>query len=256
MTQITNGRCLCGAIGYAVHGELAPIEVCHCSQCRLAQGGPFATNIPVKESAFVLQCGQDFVQKYESTPGKFRCFCRQCGSPLYSQRDALPGVLRLRAGTLEGEVASRLGLHAHVGSKANWWPAMNPDAPIAVVQAQLDAYNAKDIDGLLQTYAPDAEQFTLHGELLAQGHAQMRARYLTRFAEPDLHAKLLSRTVVGNVVTDVELVTRNFPEGRGTIEMLCVFDVVNGHIQKASFVVGEKTLTDAAAGILANLTSS
>lgn len=114
--------------------------------------------------------------------------------------------------------------------------------PLAVVQAQLDAYNAKDIDALLQTYAPDAQQFTLHGELLAQGHAQMRARYLARFAEPDLHAKLLSRVVVGHVVTDAELVTRNFPEGRGTLEMLCVYEVVNGRIQNASFVLGQKTL--------------
>lgn len=114
--------------------------------------------------------------------------------------------------------------------------------PLPVVQAQLDAYNAKDIDALLQTYAPDAQQFTLHGELLAQGHAQMRARYLARFAEPDLHAKLLSRVVVGHVVTDAELVTRNFPEGRGTLEMLCVYEVVNGRIQNASFVLGQKTL--------------
>ena len=119
-------------------------------------------------------------------------------------------------------------------------------SPLTVVQAQLEAYNAKNIDALLQTYAPDAQQFTLHGELLAHGHAQMRARYLARFAEPDLHAKLLSRVLVGHVVTDAELVTRNFPEGRGTLEMLCVYEVVNGRIQKASFVLGEKTLTGAA----------
>lgn len=119
---ITHGRCLCGAIRYTVQGPLAPIEVCHCSQCRQAQGGPFATNIPVSTSAFVLQSGQAFVQTYESTPGKFRCFCKQCGSPLYSRRDALPGVLRLRAGTLEGDVATRPVFHAYFASKANWWP--------------------------------------------------------------------------------------------------------------------------------------
>lgn len=122
MTQIAQGRCLCGAIRYSVQGALAPIEVCHCSQCRQAQGGPFATNIPVQASAFVLKSGQDFVQTYESTPGKFRCFCKQCGLPLYSRRDALPGVLRLRAGTLEGDVATRPVFHAHFGSRANWCP--------------------------------------------------------------------------------------------------------------------------------------
>jgi len=114
--------------------------------------------------------------------------------------------------------------------------------PLAVVQAQLDAYNAKDIDALLATYAPDAEQYVLHGERLAQGHAQMRERFLARFAEPDLHARLLSRTVVGAMVVDCELITRNFPEGPGTLEMLCVYEVVNGRIQRASFATGAKCL--------------
>lgn len=114
--------------------------------------------------------------------------------------------------------------------------------PLAVVQAQLDAYNAKDIDALLATYAPDAEQYVLHGERLAQGHAQMRERFLARFAEPDLHARLLYRTVVGAMVVDCELITRNFPEGLGTVEMLCVYEVVNGRIQRASFATGAKRL--------------
>ena len=61
-----------------------------------------------------------------------------------------------------------------------------PLSPLQVVQAQLDAFNAKDLDALMRAYAPDAEQFTLHGERLAQGHEQMRARYAIRFTEPDM----------------------------------------------------------------------
>lgn len=119
---------------------------------------------------------------------------------------------------------------------------MSPDSPRAVVQAQLDAYNAKDIEALLRTYAPDVEQFALHGERLVQGHEQLRARFLARFAEPDLHARLLSRTVMGSVVVDHEIVTRNFPEGRGTLEMLCVYEVAEGRIRRASFAFGERKL--------------
>ena len=119
---------------------------------------------------------------------------------------------------------------------------MSHKSSLTVVQAQLDAYNAKDIEALLLTYAPDAEQYTLHGDRLAQGHEQLRSRFLTRFAEPDLHARLLSRIVMGSVVIDYELIVRNFPEGRGTIEMLCVYEILNGRIQKASFAVGERKL--------------
>jgi putative hydrolase of HD superfamily len=114
--------------------------------------------------------------------------------------------------------------------------------PLAVVQAQLDAFNAKDIDALMRAYAPDAEQFALHGERLAKGEGEIRPRYVARFAEPDQHARLLSRTVMGNFVTDLELITRNFPEGVGTLEMLCIYEVIDGRIRRASFAPGAMTL--------------
>jgi putative hydrolase of HD superfamily len=113
---------------------------------------------------------------------------------------------------------------------------------IKPVQAQLEAYNRKDVDALLAAYTPDAEQFAVHGAQLAKGHDAMRPRYLERFAEPDLHARLVSRSVVGNFVTDIEVITRNFPEGKGTLEMLCVYEVREGLIVKASFATGEKLL--------------
>jgi len=119
---------------------------------------------------------------------------------------------------------------------------MKDTSPLAVVQAQLDAFNAKDVEALMRTYAPNAEQFVLHGERLAKGHDELRPRYMTRFEEPDLFARLLSRTVIGNIVTDLELITRNFPEGLGTLEMLCIYEVVDGRIQRASFASGAKTL--------------
>ena len=119
---------------------------------------------------------------------------------------------------------------------------MNTEDSAALVQRQLDAYNAKDFGAWLATYAPDAEQYTLHGERLAHGHQELKARILLRFAEPDLHARLLSRIVMGHIVVDAEEITRNFPEGKGTIEMLCIYEVVNGHIDKASFALGRKTM--------------
>ena len=119
---------------------------------------------------------------------------------------------------------------------------MTSDSPATVVQAQLDAYNAKDIVALLATYAVDAEQYVLHGERLARGHDEMRPRFLERFEEPPLHARLLSRTIVGNIVVDHEVIARRFSEGDGTIEMLCVYEVHEGRIQRASFALGQKAL--------------
>ena len=59
-------------------------------------------------------------------------------------------------------------------------------SPEAVVQRQLDAYNAKDLDAWLSTYAEDAKQFELGGGLLAQGHVAIRARTANKWVLPQI----------------------------------------------------------------------
>jgi hypothetical protein len=117
------------------------------------------------------------------------------------------------------------------------------DHPAAVVQRQLDAYNARDVDAILATYAVDARQFEHPGKLLAEGAAEIRARLEVRFEERNLHARLLQRAVMGDIVIDHELVTRSFPEGPGTVEMVAIYEVRDGKIQSASVQVSNKQLT-------------
>jgi hypothetical protein len=116
------------------------------------------------------------------------------------------------------------------------------DSPAAVVQRQLDAYNARDIDALLATYAPDARQYEHPAKLLASGHAEMRKRMAQRFQEPNLHARLLQRVVMGNVVIDHERVTRTFTEGSGSVDMVAIYEVNGGRIESASIQVSNKRL--------------
>ena len=115
------GQCLCGGVRFEINGELAPIQICYCKQCQRAQGTALATNIPVALSSFRLICGKELIRGFESSPGKQRCFCGVCGSPLYSKRESLPNVLRIRAGLLEGALATRPVEHFHTSSKPNWW---------------------------------------------------------------------------------------------------------------------------------------
>lgn len=115
------GSCLCGGVQFRIESELAPIQICHCSQCRKAQGTPFATNTPVASTAFHLLSGAQLLTSFTSSPGKQRVFCRTCGSPIYSLKDSLPGVLRIRAGLLNEALAARPVAHFYTGAKANWW---------------------------------------------------------------------------------------------------------------------------------------
>lgn len=114
--------------------------------------------------------------------------------------------------------------------------------PEQVVQRQLDAYNAKDVAALVATYADDAEHFEHPDRLIAKGAAQLRERFTARFQEPNLHAKLLHRAAAGSTIVDHELITRTFPEGPGTLEMVCIYEVKGDRIARAWFIPGAKTL--------------
>lgn len=114
--------------------------------------------------------------------------------------------------------------------------------PEQVVQRQLDAYNARDVNAWLASYHPDAEHYELHGGRIARGRSELKQRIEIRFAEPDLHARLISRTVMGAIVVDHEHITRNFPEGRGHVEMICIYEVAADVILRATFALGEPTL--------------
>ena len=116
------------------------------------------------------------------------------------------------------------------------------DDPAAVVQRQLEAYNARDIDMLLATYGEDAQLFEHPSKLLASGTAELRERFAARFQEPNLRATLLSRTVMGNIVVDHEEVRRTFHEGPGRIRLLMIYEVQSGRIAKTWTIAGEKTL--------------
>lgn len=108
-----------------------------------------------------------------------------------------------------------------------------------VVQRQLEAYNARDLEGWLVTYKDDAEQYLLHGGLLASGHEAIRRRMTDRFNDPALHAQLVLRTVMDNIVIDHEFVSRTFPDGIEVVEMICIYEVQAGLIVKATFAIGQ-----------------
>ncbi|MFC4762528.1 nuclear transport factor 2 family protein [Dyella koreensis] len=113
--------------------------------------------------------------------------------------------------------------------------AVNIEYP---VQQQLDAYNASDIERFMQWWADDCRYYAFPSTLLADGAAQIRARHVERFKEPGLHGELIKRIVVGNVVVDQEIVQRTFPDGRGEVDVMAIYEVEAGKIVRAWFKLG------------------
>ena len=120
--------------------------------------------------------------------------------------------------------------------------------PADVVQAQLDAYNAHDVEALLATYAVDARQYEQPDRLLAQGQAALRERMAARFAASRPRAELLRRMVLGTTVIDHERIVNRTPDGTVVRELIAIYEVdvtpsperPHGCIVSARFVFGEE----------------
>ena len=115
------GGCLCGKVSYRYNGEITEIALCHCPQCRQAQGGAYATNSPIELSKLELM-GKESIKEFQSNDVKVRAFCENCGSALYSAKKTLPGIVRLRLGTVKTLFACDRKYHQYVDSKASWLP--------------------------------------------------------------------------------------------------------------------------------------
>lgn len=111
------------------------------------------------------------------------------------------------------------------------------NAPTDIVQRQLDAYNARDIEAFLAVFADDAVATELGATApTTVGKAQLRARYSELFAKsPDLHSEVITRTCFAHVVMDLERITgRN---GSTEIyEVLAIYEVRQALITRVHFV--------------------
>jgi hypothetical protein len=77
--------------------------------------------------------------------------------------------------------------------------------PVQIVQGQVAAFNARDIERFVSFYSQDALVEDGQRNPLAQGHEALRALYGQLFAQsPDLHVEIPQRIHVGSYVIDEE----------------------------------------------------
>jgi hypothetical protein len=109
--------------------------------------------------------------------------------------------------------------------------------PQTIVQRQLDAYNARDIDAFLALFADDAQGFDLGDPApTMSGKPAFRTRYSDMFASsPNLHAKLVNRIAFSRVVVDHEHITGRYG-APDVFEIVMVYEVENGLIRRSHAV--------------------
>jgi hypothetical protein len=122
------GRCLCGAVTYAVSGPLRPVLDCHCERCRRFTGHHMAatsaqtTDVAIEDPARQLT--------WFPVPGAEYGFCRTCGGSLFWRAEGWPGVLSICAGTLEPPTGLR--------TVQAWWVSQASDYFVRADLPELD----------------------------------------------------------------------------------------------------------------------
>ncbi len=105
------------------------------------------------------------------------------------------------------------------------------------VKAQLDAYNAQDLDLFVDQYHDQIELNVLDGDMQISGKEQMREWYGKLFAEnPNGKAEVSDRWVVGNYVLDLEIITGQTGQSE-EIKAVAIFLVDGDLIRRATFVM-------------------
>jgi imidazolonepropionase-like amidohydrolase len=112
-------------------------------------------------------------------------------------------------------------------------------SPETVVQRQVDAYNARDIEAFLSFYADDIVIRRLpEGTSTMKGLELMRERYASFFNEnPDLNCHIMKRIVTGNYVVDHEFVTGI--KKRPRLRAVAIYEVEGDKIERVWFLPKE-----------------
>lgn len=107
-------------------------------------------------------------------------------------------------------------------------------SPEQVAQSLIDAYNARNLDGIVAAYAPDSTAYSLPGgEVILKGHTEIRKKF-ARVVDPNVKLKveIVNRIVDGKFVIDKEKIsgTSNGKavEYFGTV----IYEITEGLIRK------------------------
>jgi len=111
-------------------------------------------------------------------------------------------------------------------------------------EAQLKAYNARDLVLFLDCFSDDVKAFNYPNTLLLEGRESMVERYTQRFQDTYLWSHITSCIGIGNKVIHEEKIRMNLEGGVGVWHVTAIYTIseVSGLIDDVRFISGPKVV--------------
>ena len=107
-------------------------------------------------------------------------------------------------------------------------------SPLDLVQQQLNAYNAHDLEAFLHPYADDVEVYATSGKLMMKGKEEMRTKYQFITQTPHLYCRLINRIASGNTVIDHEEIWTSL-QPENLVYGMAIYVIEKGKIKRVYF---------------------
>lgn len=106
--------------------------------------------------------------------------------------------------------------------------------PEQVAQSLVDAYNARNMDGILKAYAADSVAYELpSGKVILKGHDEIRKKFAS-ILQPNVNVKveIVSRIVDGKFVIDKEKISGTSDGKKVEFFGTVIYEITDGLIRK------------------------
>lgn len=124
-----SGGCACGQIRYTCTAAPVATLNCHCSDCQISSGAPFASGFIVAVAATEMTGPVNVHVVTGSSGGQTtRSFCGACGTPLFTRGETVPDFMSIRFATLDNssDFAPAIEIWTR---RAQPWTCLNPALP-------------------------------------------------------------------------------------------------------------------------------
>lgn len=129
MNMPFSGGCACGSVRYTGAREPIAMINCHCKDCQLSSGAPFASGIVVMTADLEISgTPKTYAVRASSGGQATRSFCGDCGTPLFTQSDANAQFTSIRFPSLDDSSDFRPVLDIYTAN-AQPWVCLDPAIP-------------------------------------------------------------------------------------------------------------------------------